>query len=103
MEHLLPTAWQDRPSPITIPYFQDADQDYDQARFENLCELICELGDQGNMATTPQQMQLWYTFYQKDLLQLCHFLIVYYWHFPILLLARDEETGFEGSDAIALL
>ena len=57
MEHLLPTAWQDRLSPITIPYFQDADQDYDQARFENLCDLTCELGDHDNEATTTQQMQ----------------------------------------------
>jgi hypothetical protein len=102
MEHLLPTAWQDRPSPITIPYFQDADQDYDRARFENLCDLICELGDHGNEATTPQQMQLWYTFYQRDLLQLCYFLIDQYWLFPILLLARDEETALEGSDATGL-
>lgn len=103
MEHLLPTAWQDRPSPITIPYFQDADQDYHHARFQNLCNLICELGDHGNEATTPQQMQLWYTFYHKDLLQLCHFLIDQYWLFPIILLARDEETGLRGLDVDSLI
>lgn len=99
MEHLLPTAWQGRPSPITIPYFQDADQDYDQANFEDPCDLICKLGDHVNEATTPQQMQLWYIFYRRDLLQLCHFLIDYYWPSPILLLARDEETGLAESDA----